>query len=171
MEIKQINANQLMPLISQMVALLQDSVDGGASVGFLPPLSAKEALEYWLEVQSAIKKPHKLLWIALEEGQVTGTIQLNLEGRANGSHRAEIAKVMVHSAHRRKGIASAMMEVAEAKAKELDRTTLVLDTLEGHAAVLLYQNLGWQTAGIIPQYARYEDGELHGTVVMYKLLL
>ena len=30
-----------------LIALPQDVVDGGASVGFLPPLSAAEAGEYW----------------------------------------------------------------------------------------------------------------------------
>jgi acetyltransferase len=170
MEIQQVGATQLEPLLPQMVALLQDVVHAGASVGFLPPLSKDEAKEYWLSVHQAIQGPEKLLWVATEGGLVVGTIQLNLETRANGIHRAEIAKVMVLTSQRRKGIAKAMMSVAEAEALRLGRTTLVLDTLEGHPAVLLYQNLGWQTAGVIPKYAIYEDGEQHGTVVMYKLI-
>lgn len=170
MEIKRINAEQLEPLLPQMVALLRDVVDGGASVGFLPPLSEDEARTYWLEVLLAIQGPHKLLWVALEGGLVTGTGQLNLESRANGLHRAEIAKLITHSAHRRKGIATALMKVAEAEARKLGRTTLVLDTLEGHDAERLYLSLGWQRAGVIPEYARWQDGKLYGTVVMYKLL-
>lgn len=170
MEIRLIASHQLKELLPQMVELLQDVVDRGASVGFLPPLSALEAIEYWQDVMGAIDGPHKLLWIAQESDAVVGTIQLNLEGRANGSHRAEIAKLLVHSGQRRKGIATALMEAAEAKAKALGRTTLVLDTLEGHSAELMYRRMGWQTAGVIPQYALYEDGLLHPTVVMYKLL-
>lgn len=170
MQIKRIDAKQLEPLIPQMVALLQDAVDGGASVGFLPPLTEAEARAYWLEVHEAVRGPHKLLWVALEQGEVAGTVQLNLESRANGLHRAEVAKLMVHSAHRRKGIATALMQTAEAEAQKLGRTTLVLDTLEGHSAEGLYLNLGWQRAGVIPQYARWQDGNLHATVVMYKLL-
>lgn len=170
MKIKQLDARLLGDLIPQMVALLQDVVDGGASVGFLPPLSAQEAREYWLGVQKVIQGPQKILWVAIQESQVVGTIQLNLESRANGSHRAEVAKVMVSTAHRRKGIAQAMMEVAEAEALRLGRTTLVLDTLEGHPSELLYLKLGWTRVGVIPQYA-HQDGKLHGTVVMYKLLM
>lgn len=170
MDLKPINAAQLEPLLGQMVALLQDVVGGGASVGFLPPLSEEEAQTYWLEVRSAIGGPHKLLWVALEGGEVAGTVQLNLEGRANGLHRAEVAKLMTHSAHRRKGIATALMEAVEAEARRLGRTTLVLDVLEGQAAERLYLSLGWQRAGLIPQYARWQDGKLYGTVVMYKLL-
>src|SRR5437667_12265719 len=33
----------------KLVALLQDSVNSGASVGFLPPLPVEAAEEYWLE--------------------------------------------------------------------------------------------------------------------------
>ncbi|MBF6595011.1 MAG: GNAT family N-acetyltransferase [Thermaceae bacterium] len=154
-----------------MVALLQDVVDGGASVGFLPPLSVEEAQAYWLEVHSAIQGPYKLLWVALEGEEVTGTVQLNLESRANGIHRAEVAKLMVGTAHRRKGIPTVLMEAAENEAERLGRTTLVLDTLEGHEAERLYLSLGWQKAGVIPQYARWQDGKLYGTVVMYKIML
>lgn len=171
MKIKQLDARLLGDLIPRMVVLLQDVVHAGASVGFLPPLSDDEAREYWQDVQEAIQGLEKLLWVAVEGDQVVGTIQLNLEGRANGSHRAEVAKVMVSTTHRRKGIAQAMMEVAEAEALRLGRTTLVLDTLEGHPAELLYLKLGWTRVGVIPQYARYQDGKLHGTVVMYKLLM
>lgn len=170
MKIQQLDAKSLKPLLPQMVALLQEVVDGGASVGFLPPLSAQEAEAYWLEVSKALQGAHKRLWVVLESGQVAGTLQLNLEARANGLHRAEIAKLMVGSAHRRKGLATALMRTAELEAGRLGRTTLVLDTLEGHEAERLYLSLGWQRAGVIPQYARGQDGQLHGTVVMYKLL-
>lgn len=170
MEIRLLHSTQLKPLIPQFVSLLQDVVDNGASVGFLPPLFKAEATEYWQDVYESIQGQSKLLWGAFEAGELVGTIQLNLEPRANGIHRAEIAKVMVPTSQRRKGIAKAMMEAAEAEALRLGRTTLVLDTLEGHAAVLLYQSLGWQTAGVIPKYAIYQDGQQHGTVLMYKLL-
>jgi acetyltransferase len=34
----------------QLIGLLQDAVDSGASVGFLAPLSAGEAQRYWTKV-------------------------------------------------------------------------------------------------------------------------
>ena len=37
-----------------LIALLQDVVDDGASVGFLPPLSVAEAGEYWDGVFEAV---------------------------------------------------------------------------------------------------------------------
>ena len=62
------------------------------------------------------------------------------------------------------------MHAIEAEAVKANRTTLVLDTREGDAAVILYMKLGWTTAGTIPRYAANADGTLDTTVIMYKLL-
>ena len=77
---------------------------------------------------------------------------------------------MVHTAHRGRGIAQALMNAIEAEARSAGRTTLVLDTREGDPSERLYTKLGYTRAGIIPQYARSADGSLHSTVYMYKLL-
>lgn len=49
-EVRQISAEQLGAQMWAFVALLQDSVDSGASVGFLPPLDAHAAVQYWNEL-------------------------------------------------------------------------------------------------------------------------
>jgi acetyltransferase len=72
-----------------LIALLQDVVDDGASVGFLPPLSVAEAGEYWDSVFDAVDGGARLLWVARTPGDgLAGTVQLDLEKRANGNHRA-----------------------------------------------------------------------------------
>ena len=48
-----------------LIALLRDVVDDGGSVGFLPPLSADEAREYWESVAVAVKgggAPSSSIW-------------------------------------------------------------------------------------------------------------
>ena len=87
-----------------------------------------------------------------------------------GDARAEVSKVLVHSAHRRQGVGRALMLAIEAEAARAGRTTLVLDTRLDDAGEALYTSLGYQRAGVIPNYARSADGTLHATVVMYKLL-
>jgi len=156
---------------SGLVALLKDSVDGGASVGFLPPLDPAEAIAYWQSVLIAIAKGSRLLWIAREPDRaVSGSVQLDLETRPNGTHRAEIMKLMVHSARRRRGIGRALMLAAESEARRLGRTTLVLDTRAGDTSERLYRALGWQLAGIIPRYARSADGALDPSAFYYRTL-
>jgi acetyltransferase len=154
-----------------LVDLLTDSVDSGASVGFLSPLHNSEAIAYWESVLVAIEKRSRLLWIARDSGRaVVGTVQLDLESRPNGSHRAEIMKLMVHTSARRRGIGRALMETAEAEARRRGRTTLVLDTRQGDPSELLYRSLGWTLAGVIPRYARSADGALEPSVFYYRLL-
>ena len=140
-------------------------------MGFLPPLDPGEADRYWQGVEAAIEKGARRLWVAREpSGDRTGTVQLDLETRPNGSHRAEVMKLMVHSGSRRRGIGRALMQAAEDDARRLGRTTLVLDTRQGDPSESLYHSMGWERAGIIPRYARSADGSLDATAIYYKLL-
>ncbi|MBI3960694.1 MAG: GNAT family N-acetyltransferase [Chloroflexi bacterium] len=156
--------------VDELSLILADSVDSGASVGFLPPLAVEEAIAYWRDVCADVGRGRVRLFAAYTDGQLAGTVQLQPSPKANGSHRAEVAKLLVHSAFRRRGIARALMTALEAEARRLGRTTLVLDTRQGDPSELLYAGLGWVKAGIIPAYARNGDGGLDATVFYYKLL-
>ena len=153
-----------------LIALLQNVVDGGGSVGFLPPLSVKDAREYWESVAVAVKSGGRLLWVARDDGAIVGTVQLDLERRANGNHRAELIKLMVHAHARRHGVGRTLMRAAQDEARRRGRRTLVLDTRQGDPSEALYRSLGWTFAGAIPQYARSANGELHATALYYLLL-
>jgi acetyltransferase len=168
--IERITPASIHKIIPSLTALLQNAVEHGASIGFLLPISDQEALDYWNEVAKAIEDPHRILLIARADNEVTGTVQLDMASRANGSHRAEIIKLMVHTSFRQKGIAQMLINSIEQEAARAGRTTLVLDTREGDVSEKLYTKLGYQRAGTIPQYARSTNGELHTTVFMFKLL-
>ena len=155
--------------LSALAALLQDGVDGGASVGFLAPLSHAEALAYWQGVADELG-PLLHCWLAERDGQLLGTVQLSRCGKANGRHRGEIQKLMVHSAARGQGIARLLMQAAESAARAAGCRTLVLDTDSESLAASLYPKLGWVHAGDIPDFAASPDGRLHTTRYFYKLL-
>jgi GNAT superfamily N-acetyltransferase len=157
------------PQLAALAALLQDSVHGGASVGFLAPLSQADALAYWQEVAATLG-PLLYCWVAEEHGRIIGTVQLALCGKANGRHRGEIQKLMVHSAARGQGMARLLMQAAESAARAAGCSTLVLDTDSESVAAQLYPKLGWQHAGDIPAFAASPDGRLHTTRYFYKLL-
>jgi acetyltransferase len=170
MQIERFTSDRAARCLPDLTLLIQDAVDGGASVGFLPPLSKKEAEQYWRDVVTQLSGSYRILLAALAEEQIIGAVQLQLESRANGSHRAEVSKLLVHSAYRRQGIGRALMLALEEAARQLGRTTLVLDTRQGDPSEHLYRGLGYQVAGVIPAYARSADGSLHATVFLYKLL-
>ncbi len=156
-------------LLPTLVALLQDVVHDGASVGFLAPLPDAEASEYWQQVFAVLSADHSL-WIAQWQGQVVGAVQLDRCTKPNGRHRAELQKLFVLTSHRGKGISSALLQVAEQFARDRGVSLLVLDTLSGTFAETVYRHHGWQFAGSIPEFAAAPDGVLHATAYYYKRL-
>lgn len=158
-------------VLAGLKALLEDSVNGGASVGFHPPLAAPANAAYWAGVAEQVESGATLLLAAgTDDGELAGTIQLALCPKQNGPHRAEVQKLLVHSAHRRRGLGRHLLAAAEERARLLGRTLLVLDTLDGREAVPLYRAAGWTEVGRIPGYTREVDGSHHATVVFYKAL-
>ena len=63
-KIERLSEEQARPLLPQLVALLQDSVHNGSSVGFLPPLTFEAAEE------SARAAGRTLLVLDTEQGSV-----------------------------------------------------------------------------------------------------
>ena|SRR5712692_2129514 len=166
-EIQALAAEQVGALVDQLIGLLQDAVDSGASVGFLPPCAAPDARAYWAGVQQAVAKGNRILLAAVEDGKVHGAVQLDLATMPNGRHRAEVMKLLVARQARRRGIGRALMLAVERAAR---RTLLVLDTRRGDAAEALYVSRGYIRAGIIPRYARSASGTLDDTVYLYREL-
>ncbi len=169
-QIRLLRAQEVIQHLGQLVEVLQDAVDGGASLGFLPPLAYSEALEYWMSVRDAAAGEQRLVLAAFEGERMLGTVQLDLEKRRNGPHRAEVMKLCVHSRARRRGFGLLLMLRAEEIARDKGRTLLVLDTRRDDDAERLYRRMGYDCAGIIPRYALGADGRLHDTVFLYKEL-
>jgi ribosomal protein S18 acetylase RimI-like enzyme len=167
-----LSADRIAARLAGLGALLRDAVDGGASLGFLPPLGEGEAAAYWAEVAAAVRADTRLLLVAEapDGGPVLGSVQLDLATRPNARHRAEVAKLMVRRDARRRGLGRALMLALEAEARRAGRTTLVLDTRRGDPSEALYRGLGYTLAGVIPRYARSADGALDATALYYKLL-
>jgi GNAT superfamily N-acetyltransferase len=169
--IRQLTGDEVRGRRPALTALLQDAVGTGASLGFLPPLAAREADRYWDSVAAEVADGSRVVLVAAEaDGGIVGSAQLELATRANARHRAEVAKVMVRSGARRRGIGRALMLAAEAEARRLGRTTLHLDTRQGDPSEALYRGLGWQVAGAIPAWAESASGGLDATVFYFKLL-
>jgi ribosomal protein S18 acetylase RimI-like enzyme len=168
--IEQLTADQAVAVLDDLVELLQDSVASGASVGFLPPLQADAARDYWEGLLADIGGGARVLLVARDNGRVIGSVQLELASKANARHRAEVQKLMVHTRARGQGTGRRLMEAIEAAAHAAGRTLLVLDTRQGDVAERLYARHGYIHAGVIPNYACSAEGTLDATVFFYRLL-
>lgn len=166
-QVRQVS-NREASLLEGLCTLLLDAVHGGASVGFLAPLSRQAATAYWEHVFATIGSNH-FLWVAECGGTVVGSVQLATLDKPNARHRAELQKLFVLGSHRGQGGSTRLMDAAEAFAGSIGRTLLVLDTEVGSVAESVYRRRGWQRAGEIPDFALTPDGRLHATVYYYKL--
>jgi acetyltransferase len=170
MLVESLDAIQAHSAIPELVALLHDAVDGGASIGFLSPLDDAEARNYWQGVVTALQGQSRHLLVVRQELQVVGAVQLDLARQPNGLHRAEVMKLIVHSSERRRGIGRALMHGVEEVARENGRSLIILDTRCGDAAEQLYRVCGYIAFGVVPNYAMGSDGQRHDTVFFYRAL-
>jgi ribosomal protein S18 acetylase RimI-like enzyme len=165
-----VDASSLQALRPRLCEILIDSVEHGASVGFLAPLSVADADAYWRRVERAVGDGRCVLLVAgLADADVVGTVQLDIDTLPNQPHRATVSKLLVHSTVRRRGVGEALMVAVERAALEAGRWLLTLDTATLEAE-RLYQRMGWTAAGVIPNYALNPDGTLTATSWYWKEL-
>jgi ribosomal protein S18 acetylase RimI-like enzyme len=168
--IEQLDGDGAETAIPALAEILRDSVANGASVGFMDWNTPADFEGFWRGIAAEVANGRILLFIARDGSDIVGTAQLHPVGKPNQPHRAEIAKVLVHSRARRRGLGEALMRAAEAAALALGRDLLVLDTDEAGAARRLYNRLGWTEVGTIPRYALMPDGSDCGSTFFYKQL-
>ncbi|MEK2490769.1 GNAT family N-acetyltransferase [Kitasatospora purpeofusca] len=182
--VRPVTAEELLGAAEELGGLLADSVDGGASVGFLAPLDAGAAGDWWRALAPEVGAGRLLLWVAYPEAgpgvdagagidagrRIAGTVQLRPASTANGRHRAEVAKLMVHRADRGRGLAGRLLGTLEAEAVGRGIRTLVLDTETDSPAERLYAAAGWTRVGTVPDFATDPAGVPHATSIYFKAL-
>jgi GNAT superfamily N-acetyltransferase len=150
--------------------ILIDCVERGASVSFMSPLTRERAEAFWAGVAESVARGERILLIAEVEGELVGTVQVVFAREENQPHRADVAKVLVHSRARRRGVAERLMRAAEDAARAADKTLLVLDAVTGGDAERLYARIGWTKVGVIPNFALFPDGRPCDTTYFFKAI-
>lgn len=154
--------------IEALAAVSIDCVEGGASVGFMHPLTRDRALAFWRKVATGVADGDRALLVAEDADGICGTVQLIVGQMENQPHRADLAKMLVHRRARRQGLGAALMRAAEALARDCGKTLLVLDAVTGGDAARLYESLGWTRVGDIPRYALFPQGGFCSTTYYYR---
>jgi acetyltransferase len=168
MQIRIVTPAEHEALLPGLIEVLRDSVDSGASVGFVAPPAWAEAARWW---SRALAGPDVITWVAIDhDGQPAGTVQLTLPWQDNGRHRAEIQKLMVHRRARGQGIGGRLLTAAEEEAARLGRWLVMLNTRTGGDAETIYGKRGYGEAAVIPDFALGTDGRLYPTTIMTKVL-
>ena len=154
--------------IGALADVLLDCVQGGASIGFMHPLTRERALDFWQRVARRVKSGARAILVAEDELGISGTVQLVLEIADNQPHRADLVKMLVLRRARRRGLGEALVRAAEALALECGRTVLVLDAVTNGDAARMYERLGWIRVGDVPDFALFPDGKPCSTTFYYR---
>jgi len=167
-EIKTLSASAgIRAMLSEM---LIETVANGGSVSFMHPLAPEAADAFWRHSLASAERGERIVFGAFDGEYLVGTVTLLLGLPPNQPHRAEIAKMMTRISHRGRGIATALLHAAERAAIERGRWLMVLDTAVDEGASGLYERVGFNLSGIIPDYAFRPHGGLTGTMIYWKRL-
>ena len=170
-KVRRVRPAEASSLVEPLADVLIDCVEGGASVSFMLPLSRAKALAFWRGVAEGVERGERVLLVAEDDGgEVVGTVQLITALPDNQPHRADVAKMLVRRAARRRGIAQGLMAALDDAARDAGKSVLVLDTVTGGDAERLYERAGWQRVGAVPKYAPMPDGAFCGTTFFFKHL-
>lgn len=166
--IRELDVDAYSAAIPELARLVVDAVASGAGVNFLAGVTIDEAAAWWTARIDQVADGRITAFVALDRSTIVGSVLLIRSPNANSPHRAEIGKVLVLRSHRRRGIARALMEAAEARARADGRWMLMLDTVAGSPADELYRATGWHVLGTMPYHALLPDGTPAATTFFWK---
>lgn len=166
-ELRILDAAEARERIPELALILFDCVTKGASVGFMNPYSMAEAIGFYADIAEAVTRGDVVLFAVIDHGRAVGTCQLWPLKKPNQPHRAELAKMLVHTAHRNKGVGKILMDSVDAEMIRRGLKLITLDTASD-AAERLYERSGYKRAGVIPNFALLPDGGYCDTVYYYK---
>lgn len=156
--------------LHDLTDVLLDCVAGGASVGFVEPLSRERAERFWRGVADKVARGGRAILVAEDDQGICGTVQLDVDLPDNQTHRADVCKMLVHRRARRRGLGARLMREVESLARALGRSVLVLDTVTDSDAHRLYTRLGWTRVGDVPAFAVFPDRTPCSTTYFYRHL-
>jgi GNAT superfamily N-acetyltransferase len=165
-----LSARELEHLLPALVEILRETVNRGAPLGFLAPLTREEARDYWLSLRPDLQAGSRLLLMACAGNEILGSGQLAFPSSPNARHRAELQKLFVTPGLRGRGVGRSLMTVLHRAAAQRGRSLLLLNTRRGDPAEDFYKRLGYREAGVLPGWTVGSAGERYDHVTLYQEL-
>ena len=139
-------------------------ISTGDTYVFDPETPEDEMLDYWFA-------PDKHVYVAENDGEIIGTFWLKPNYTGLGSHVCNAAYMVAPSAFG-KGIGRQMAEISLDEARRLGFTAMQFNFVvkSNTAAVLLWQSIGIEIIGEIPDAFDHRELGLTNAYVMYRKL-
>ncbi len=144
--------------------IIHQVISSGDTYVFLPDSPKEEMLAYWCSHD-------KHTYVAIYNGVIVGTFVIKDNQPGLGSHIAN-ASYMVSPAHSGLGIGRAMGEFSLIEAKRMGYSAMQFNIVvkSNERAVLLWQKLGFQIIGEIPEAFNHIEKGLTNAYIMYRKL-
>ncbi|OZG72381.1 GNAT family N-acetyltransferase [Hahella sp. CCB-MM4] len=144
--------------------IFKEVVEAGETYGYALETSKEEAYHLWMEL------PRKT-YVVSEGGRILGTYYIKNNQNGPGSHVCNCG-YMVSSASRGQGIATLMCKHSQQQALDFGYKAMQFNFVaaSNEKAVKLWQSLGFETVGRLPQAFHHPHKGYVDALVMYKWL-
>ena len=166
--IQPLSSAALLRVVPDLATLLSDTVNRGASLGFVPPLRSDDCRAYWESLCTEIDTGRRILLGAFHGDRIVGSGQLALPPQPNAVHRAEVQRLFVDAALQGQGVGRSLMAALHGTARRHGRSLVLLNTRPGGRAQRFYEDLGYREAGVIPGYVLGSGRNRLDSAVMYQ---
>lgn len=156
--------------IPRLAAILIDAVSSGAGVSFIDVPAQQDAENFWRGMLADVAAEKTFCLLAESGDEIAGLVLLMRAWAPNQPHRADIAKLLVHRDHRRKGLGTLLMQAAESHARKLGLRLITFDAVAHGPVEQFYCDLGFTVAGYYPNYAYALGHKLDDTALFFKEL-
>ena len=144
--------------------IIKAVIAGGDTYVFDPDTPEDEMLAYWFS-------PEKYNYVARLNCEVAGIFWLRANQPGLGSHVANAA-YMVSPDAKGKGVGKQMAEFSLEEARRLGFDAMQFNFVvkSNEAAVKLWEKIGFQIVGEVPEAFRHSENGLTGAYIMYRKL-
>lgn len=145
-------------------SIIKPVIAGADTYVFDPESSEDEMLDYWFSAE-------KHIYVAEIDGDIVATFWLKANQPGLGSHVANAAYMVSPAAHG-KGIGREIAEWSLDEARRLGFTAMQFNFVvkSNEFAVRLWQNLGFEIIGEIPDAFQHAKNGLTNALIMYRKL-
>lgn len=147
-----------------ILAIILPTIREGTTYALDREMSAAEALAYWMG-------PDRETFVALDDGKVVGTYYLRANQAGGGRHVCNCG-YMTGPAARGRGVARRMCEhsLQHARAREYRAMQFNFVVSTNEHAVRLWQALGFEVVGRLPEAFEHPDAGFVDALVMYRMV-
>ncbi len=148
----------------QIREIIKSVISGGDSYVFAPDSSKEKMLEYWCGAD-------KKTYVAVSDGKIVGSFYIKENQPDLGSHVANAGYIVLPEA-RGKSIGKKMAEFSLGEAKRLGFQAMQFNFVvkSNENAVKLWQHIGFEIIGEIPEAFRHIENGLTNAYIMYRKL-